>query len=76
MSDKELKKLAVYVVDELLSRQQKLDEGYIYMDEICKLTGLSEASIYRHRQLKMPVVRHGGRLCSKRTELMEWINNR
>lgn len=76
MTDKELRKLASYLADELVARQEKKDEDYIYMDEICKLTGLGAATIYRHRQLKMPIERHGGKLCSKRSELMAWMQNR
>ena len=77
MTDRELRKLAVYIVDELNARNADKgnDEDYIFMDEICRLTGLKPQTVYHNRR-SMPVERHGGRLCSTRSRIMDWVSRR
>lgn len=75
MTDRELRTLAGYIAQELLARQQK-DEGFIYMDEICRLTGLKRNTIYHYDKIGIPVQRRGGRLCGVKAEIVEWMKSR
>lgn len=78
MTDRELRKLAIYIVDEMSSRHENaggVGEDYIFMNDICRLTGLKPQTIYHHRK-DMPLERHGGKLCSKRSVIMEWMKRR
>lgn len=76
MTPRELKCLAKLVAEELYKLSQAKEEDYIGVEEICRIANCSPSTIYHRKENGMPVVRSGGKLVAKRSEINKWIETR
>lgn len=68
MNKKDLEVIAKTLKEQ--AKEQYMQEP-IFMDEICRLTGLRKSSIYTYRN-SMPLKKMGNKVYSTREAIMQW----